>query len=177
MAQKFKFTILSFFLKIDFLDTISDFLTVCLLAKILTSKKQSSFKDWNGLYFEAFEAFLLFLNWLFFCNIWPLKTLKLMNDQNKIVDENIFLKQPPNPLFIWDLVYLCNNVSIFVKATLYFSLIILLMWKKNSYFSLPEKKNLEITSPIKNVKYHHIYIKILFFENQTFFPFLILEKL
>ena len=146
MAQKFKFTI-HIFLKTDFLDTIWNFLTVCLLAKILTSKKQSSFKDWNGLYFEAFKAFLLFLNWLFFSNIWPLKTLKLMNDQNKIVDENIFLKQPPNPLFIWDLVYLCNNVSIFVKATLYFSLIILLMWKK-ILISLYLKK--------KILKLHHL---------------------
>merc|ERR1712062_239334 len=41
--------------------------------------------------------------------------------------------------------------------------------EKNSYFSLPEK-NLEITSPIKNVKYHHIYIAKFYSLKIRFFP-------
>ena len=91
-----------------------------------------------------------------------------MNDQNKIVDENIFLKQPPNPLFIWDLVYLCNNVSIFVKATLYFSLIILLMWKKNSYFSLPEKKSWNYITYKKRKISSHLYQNFILWKSDLF---------
>ena len=95
-----------------------------------------------------------------------------MNDQNKIVDENIFLKQPPNPLFIWDLVYLCNNVSIFVKATLYFSLIILLMWKKILISLYLKKKSWNYITYKKRKISSHLYRKILFFDQiRPFSPF------
>jgi len=73
-------------------------------------------------------------------------------------------------------VYLCNNVSIFVKATLYFSLDEKKKKNPYPYFSLPETFKRNIT-PIKSNQYHHIYIEILFFEKlNPFFPFLILEK-